>query len=76
MADYLRLGLLKRLFPAVPIMALTATATARVRADVQTMLGISGCPIFQVWGRSAVGMRDGLEVVICVCEAPEELRDF
>ena len=56
-ADYLRLGVLKRLFPAVPIMALTATATARVRADVQTLLGISGCPIFQVAGG---GWRDAL----------------
>ena len=45
--DYLRLGVLKRLFPSVPIMALTATATDRVRDDVQNMLGISGCAVFQ-----------------------------
>ena len=45
--DYLKLGILKRLFPAVPIMALTATATDRVRHDVQTMLGISGSATFQ-----------------------------
>jgi ATP-dependent DNA helicase Q1 len=45
--DYLKLGILRRLFPGVPIMALTATATDRVRSDVEAMLGISGCPVFQ-----------------------------
>jgi len=32
--DYKKLGVLKQLFPDVPILALTATATERVRADI------------------------------------------
>eukprot|EP00898_Chlorokybus_atmophyticus_P000823 jgi/Chlat1/1741/Chrsp13S08692 len=36
--DYKKLGLLKRQFPNVPLMALTATATERVQSDVRQML--------------------------------------
>ena len=39
-ADYLGLTSLRRDFPAVPIMALTATATSRVIDDVSRVLGL------------------------------------
>jgi bloom syndrome protein len=32
--DYKKLGVLKTKFPGVPLMALTATATMRVRKDI------------------------------------------
>eukprot|EP00930_Biecheleria_cincta_P035357 TRINITY_DN24318_c0_g1_i1.p1 TRINITY_DN24318_c0_g1~~TRINITY_DN24318_c0_g1_i1.p1 ORF type:complete len:823 (-),score=106.28 TRINITY_DN24318_c0_g1_i1:19-2487(-) len=37
---YLRLGSLRRQFPGVPLMALTATATARVRDEIRDSLGL------------------------------------
>jgi ATP-dependent DNA helicase RecQ len=36
--EYRKLPQLRRLFPAVPVMALTATATQRVRADIVSLL--------------------------------------
>lgn len=44
--DYKRLGELKKRFPKVPIMALTATANPRVRADVVHQLQIPRCKWF------------------------------
>lgn len=44
--DYKRLGELKRRFPNVPIIALTATANPRVRADVVHQLSIPNCKWF------------------------------
>lgn len=44
--DYKRLGELKRRFPSVPVMALTATANERVRADVVHQLSIYNCKWF------------------------------
>lgn len=44
--DYKRLGELRKRFPSVPVMALTATATPRVRIDVAHQLGIKGCKMF------------------------------
>jgi bloom syndrome protein len=38
--DYQKLSILKRQYPNVPIMALTATATQRVRLDILNQLGI------------------------------------
>lgn len=46
-ADYARLGVVRALFPGVPIAALTATAPPRVVADVCDILGIAGCPVFR-----------------------------
>lgn len=45
--DYKFLGIMKRQFPNVPILGLTATATAHVVADVQNMLGIEGCLVLR-----------------------------
>lgn len=39
--DYRSLGLLKHQFPAVPVMALTATADAATQVDIQTQLNLT-----------------------------------
>ncbi|XP_050434799.1 recQ-like DNA helicase Blm isoform X2 [Adelges cooleyi] len=44
--DYKRLGEFRKKYPNVPIMALTATATPRVREDVLYQLQISGTKLF------------------------------
>ncbi|CRL07154.1 CLUMA_CG020147, isoform A [Clunio marinus] len=41
--DYKYLGTLKSLFPKIPIIGVTATASRRVIIDVQKMLNIRGC---------------------------------
>eukprot|EP01127_Copromyxa_protea_P008025 TRINITY_DN1828_c0_g1_i1.p1 TRINITY_DN1828_c0_g1~~TRINITY_DN1828_c0_g1_i1.p1 ORF type:complete len:1055 (-),score=202.32 TRINITY_DN1828_c0_g1_i1:52-3216(-) len=40
-SDYIKLSMLKQRFPRVPILAMTATATAKVRGDILATLGIS-----------------------------------
>ena len=40
--------MLKERFDGLPVTALTATATARVQADVKRSLGIPDCVCFQV----------------------------
>ncbi|EQC25201.1 hypothetical protein SDRG_16924 [Saprolegnia diclina VS20] len=44
--DYAKLGILKRQFPAVPLLALTATATPSVIDDVKKLLEIPHCAFF------------------------------
>jgi bloom syndrome protein len=44
--EYKALGALRRRFPDVPVIALTATATENVKVDVIHNLGIDGCEIF------------------------------
>lgn len=44
--DYKLIGDTRRQFPKVPVMALTATATENVKADVIYNLGIEGCEKF------------------------------
>ena len=44
--DYKALGEFRQLFPGVPVMALTATATENVKIDVIHNLGMDGCQIF------------------------------
>ncbi|KAH9562643.1 hypothetical protein CY35_05G082900 [Sphagnum magellanicum] len=44
--DYKNLGILKKQFPKVPMIALTATATERVQTDLREMLQISCCAKF------------------------------
>ena len=44
--DYMALGRLKQQFPNTPTMALTATASARVQADVKKMLRIEEAECF------------------------------
>ncbi|KAL7562089.1 hypothetical protein ACA910_015410 [Epithemia clementina (nom. ined.)] len=39
--DYAQLGILKRHFPTIPVLAVTATASTRVRQDVAQILGIA-----------------------------------
>lgn len=41
--DYKYLGVLTNMFPGVPILGLTATATSHVLNDVQKILNIQGC---------------------------------
>ncbi|XP_023952759.2 ATP-dependent DNA helicase Q1-like [Bicyclus anynana] len=45
--DYKYLGILSNMFQKVPILGLTATATAHVLSDVQKILNISGCLIIK-----------------------------
>ncbi|ORX34249.1 hypothetical protein BD324DRAFT_605080 [Kockovaella imperatae] len=42
-ADYLKLGELRKEYPGIPIMALTATAQDKVQDDIIRSLGIKGC---------------------------------
>ena len=44
--DYRQLKELRRAFPHVPVMALTATATPRVRADIVEQLGMQSAQVF------------------------------
>ena len=44
--DYKLIGDVRKRFPTVPVMALTATATENVKLDTVHNLGISGCEIF------------------------------
>ncbi len=41
------LGVLKTLFPGVPVMGLTATSTAHVTEDCRKMLGLEQCLVFR-----------------------------
>ncbi|XP_051161826.1 ATP-dependent DNA helicase Q1-like [Leptopilina boulardi] len=45
--DYKFLGILKSMFPTVPLLGLTATAPAKIIIDVQKMLEIKGCLILR-----------------------------
>lgn len=45
-ADYLKLGSIRKTFPKVPIIALTATATERVKKDIVEVLGMNHAIIF------------------------------
>lgn len=45
--DYKKLSIIKHQFPDVPILGLTATATARVLEDVKEILGIPKCIVFK-----------------------------
>ncbi|MDD2856111.1 MAG: DNA helicase RecQ [Desulfuromonadaceae bacterium] len=44
--EYIRLGRLREMFPAVPIVAMTATADPETRQDIIKQLGISDARIF------------------------------
>ncbi|OGL94791.1 ATP-dependent DNA helicase RecQ [Candidatus Uhrbacteria bacterium RIFOXYB12_FULL_58_10] len=44
--DYRNLKDLRRAFPDVPVMALTATATPKVREDIVAQLGMPSAPVF------------------------------
>ncbi|XP_015597808.1 ATP-dependent DNA helicase Q1-like [Cephus cinctus] len=45
--DYKFLGILKSMFPGVPILGLTATAPSKIIVDVQKMLDIQGCLVLR-----------------------------
>ncbi|XP_023643239.1 ATP-dependent DNA helicase Q-like 4B [Capsella rubella] len=45
--DYQGLGVLKQKFPNIPVLALTATATASVKEDVVQALGLANCVVFR-----------------------------
>src|SRR3989344_2166357 len=44
--DYRNLSLLKKIFPGTPIIALTATATSKVREDILNQLGLQSPRVF------------------------------
>lgn len=45
--DYKKLGMFRRMFPDVPLMAMTATATPRVQHDIRQQLSIPSCLVFK-----------------------------
>jgi ATP-dependent DNA helicase Q1 len=45
--DYKFLGVLKGMFPDVPVLGLTATSTSKITIDVQKMLCIQGCLVLK-----------------------------
>jgi ATP-dependent DNA helicase Q1 len=45
--DYKYLGVLKNIFPDVPLIGFTATATTKVITDVQKMLNLKECVVFK-----------------------------
>lgn len=45
--DYKFLGILKSMFPGVPVLGLTATAPAKIIVDIQKMLDIQGCLVLR-----------------------------
>ncbi|KAF3936941.1 hypothetical protein ABW19_dt0207577 [Dactylella cylindrospora] len=45
--DYKELGAIRKKFPGVPFIALTATATIKVRADTTSNLSIKDCQVFK-----------------------------
>ena len=45
-------GVIRERFVGLPVTALTATATARVQADVKRSLGMTDCACFQVGARA------------------------
>ena len=47
LVDYKFLGIMKRQFPEVPILGLTATATVNVLEDVKKILNIPACHLFK-----------------------------
>ncbi len=44
--EYIRLGQLRKLFPSVPMLALTATAAEQTRNDIIKKLGLNGARVF------------------------------
>ena len=45
--DYKFLGILKRQFPTVPLLGLTATATEKVLEDIKKILSLKNCLVFK-----------------------------
>lgn len=45
--DYKFLGILKRQFPAIPLLGLTATATDKVLEDIKKILSLRNCLVFK-----------------------------
>lgn len=46
--DYKQLGFMREAFPDVPLTAVTATATQRVKDDIMRTLGMGRAQMFQV----------------------------
>ncbi len=68
--DYRRIrDLLAELPPGIPVLATTATANARVVADVETQLGAGGLPVVTVRGGLA---RDSLRLGVTRSMSPEQ----
>ncbi|EPZ34388.1 ATP-dependent DNA helicase [Rozella allomycis CSF55] len=74
--DYKELSILKRKFPEVPILALTATATHQTTVDIKACLNIKKCERFaQSFNRSNLSYRvekktkDVLKEISCMIKA-------
>ncbi|CRL05522.1 CLUMA_CG017980, isoform A [Clunio marinus] len=69
--DYKKLGELKKRYPKVPVMALTATANPRVRFDVVNQLGIKNCK----WFLCSFN-RPNLKYIVTPKSGPKTLNDI
>eukprot|EP00271_Cylindrocystis_brebissonii_P007216 TRINITY_DN2048_c0_g1_i1.p1 TRINITY_DN2048_c0_g1~~TRINITY_DN2048_c0_g1_i1.p1 ORF type:complete len:969 (-),score=133.74 TRINITY_DN2048_c0_g1_i1:474-3170(-) len=73
--DYQGLGVLKQKFPSVPLMALTATATDRVKEDTLQALGLSNCVVFrQTFNRANLRYEVRPKAKKCVEEMDKFIR--
>jgi ATP-dependent DNA helicase RecQ len=71
--NYQRLGLLKENFPTVPLLAVTATATPRVLAEMHKFLKVDGCKEYLLGTRRtnlAISVFPKKEFTKCVFEDP------
>lgn len=67
--SYLNIGALRKEFPNVPVMALTATATPKVEEDILLRLGMEGAPVVR---RSF--SRDNLSYIVRPCPGGDKLE--
>ena len=65
--DYLRISDIRRILPQVPVLALTATATTAVVADIQQQLGFSEPHVFKM-----SFVRENLHYIVRKTESKEE----
>jgi len=62
-------GVIRERFGGLPVTALTATATARVQADVKASLGMADCACFQVRARAWKTVNFVMESFNTSCQA-------
>lgn len=74
-SDYLKLSLLRSQYPKVPIMALTATATERVRMDIVKKLKLTNCKWF-LGSFNRSNLQYSVKTKVSGVKAIEEIKDL